>query len=76
MISQMCQKIIVLLLDDYHLISNREIHTLLDLLIEHQPSQLHLVLSSRFDPPLPLAQMACKGILERTAQRRLVIYAQ
>ena len=54
---------VVLVLDDYHLIRNQDIHSLLDLLIKHQPPQLHLVLSSRSDPPLPLAQWRAKGHL-------------
>ena len=54
---------VILVLDDYHRIHNREIHTLLDQLIEHLPSQLHLVLVSRSDPPLPLARWRVKGYL-------------
>ena len=53
----------MLVLDDYHLIRNRDIHTLLDQLIEHLPPQLHLVLISRSDPPLPLARWRAKGYL-------------
>ena len=34
---------VVLVLDDYHLIHKSDIHTLLNLLIEHLPVQLHLV---------------------------------
>ena len=54
---------LMLVLDDYHLIRTREIHSLLDKLIEHLPPQLHLVLSSRSDPPLPLAKWRAQGYL-------------
>ncbi len=54
---------LILVLDDYHLIRTREIHTLLDQLIEHLPPQLHLVLISRSDPPLPLARWRAQGYL-------------
>src|SRR6266496_2065679 len=54
---------LMLVLDDYHLIRTREIHTLLDQLIEHLPPQLHLVLISRSDPPLPLARWRAQGYL-------------
>ena len=54
---------IILVLDDYHLIHNREIHTLLELLVEHAPPQLHLVLICRSDPPLPVARWLAKGYL-------------
>src|SRR5215472_4749204 len=52
---------VVLVLDDYHLIHNRGVHTLLDQLIEQRLLPLHLVLSSRFDPPLPLSRWLARG---------------
>jgi LuxR family maltose regulon positive regulatory protein len=54
---------VILVLDDYHCIHNREVHTLLELLVEHLPLQLHLVLISRSNPPLPLARWLAKGRL-------------
>jgi LuxR family maltose regulon positive regulatory protein len=54
---------IILVLDDYHLIHNREVHTVLEMLIEHLPAQLHLVLICRSDPPLPVARWLAKGRL-------------
>ncbi len=54
---------VVLVLDDYHLIHNSEVHTLLDLLIEHRSLPLHLVLATRSDPPLPLATWLARGHL-------------
>jgi LuxR family maltose regulon positive regulatory protein len=46
----------VLILDDYQLIDAPAIHTGLTFLIDHLPSQIHLILTSRSDPPLPLAR--------------------
>src|SRR5947209_8713514 len=54
---------VILVLDDYHCIHHREIHTLLELLVEHLPLQVHLVLISRSNPPLPLARWLAKGRL-------------
>jgi ATP/maltotriose-dependent transcriptional regulator MalT len=54
---------VILVLDDYHLIHTSEVHTLLDLLIEYLPPQLHLVLATRSDPPLPLARWRARGYL-------------
>ncbi len=54
---------VILVLDDYHLIHNHEVHTLLELLVEHLPPQLHLVLICRSDPPLPVARWLAKGHL-------------
>src|SRR5205807_5963941 len=44
----------VLILDDYHVISEQQVHTTLSYLMEHLPPQLHIILSTRADPPLPL----------------------
>ena len=52
-----------LVLDDYHLINNSAIHAGLTFLIDHLPSQTHLIISSRADPPLPLARWRAGGIL-------------
>jgi LuxR family transcriptional regulator, maltose regulon positive regulatory protein len=54
---------VILVLDDYHLMRNREIHTFLNQLVEHLPHQLHLVLTTRSDPPLPLARWRARGHL-------------
>ncbi len=47
---------IVLVLDDFHIIQNPSIHTSFSFLLEHLPDNLHIVLSTRTDPPLPLAR--------------------
>ena len=43
-----------LVLDDYHLIETREIHTAIEFLLNHQPQNLHLMITTRYDPPWPL----------------------
>jgi LuxR family maltose regulon positive regulatory protein len=53
----------VLVLDDYHLIDARQVHTSLAFLAEHLPPGLQLVLASRSDPPLPLARLRARGQL-------------
>jgi LuxR family maltose regulon positive regulatory protein len=45
---------VLLVLDDYHVIRNQEVHAALTFLLEHAPPHLHLILTSRTDPPLPL----------------------
>jgi len=54
---------LILVLDDYHFIHNHKVHTLLEILVEHLPSQMHLVLICRSDPPLPVARWLAKGRL-------------
>ncbi|HZU02525.1 MAG TPA: LuxR C-terminal-related transcriptional regulator [Ktedonobacteraceae bacterium] len=48
---------VVLVLDDYHVIANKTIHQALFLMMDYLPPQLHLVLSTREDPPFPLARL-------------------
>ncbi len=47
----------VLVLDDYHHIESKPIHDILFFLLEHMPQRMHLVLSSRSDPPLTLSRL-------------------
>jgi LuxR family maltose regulon positive regulatory protein len=54
---------VVLVLDDYHLIEAQPVHASLGFLLEHRPPGLHLVLTSRADPPLPLARLRARGQL-------------
>jgi LuxR family maltose regulon positive regulatory protein len=54
---------VLLLLDDYHLIDSPMVHASVGFLLEHRPPSLWLVLSSRTDPPLPLARLRGRGQL-------------
>jgi LuxR family maltose regulon positive regulatory protein len=62
-----------LVLDDYQVISDPSLHHALAFLLDHLPPQLHLVLSTRADPPLPLARLRARGQLieVRAADLRL-----
>jgi ATP/maltotriose-dependent transcriptional regulator MalT/class 3 adenylate cyclase len=52
-----------LVLDDYHVITAELIHRAMTFLVEHLPPHLHLILSTRADPPLPLARLRARGQL-------------
>ena len=54
---------LVLALDDYHVIESSEVHEQVAFVLTHQPPQLHLVIVTRVDPPLPLAQPRARGQL-------------
>jgi LuxR family maltose regulon positive regulatory protein len=54
---------LVLVLDDYHVIEAQAVDQALNFLIEHLPPQLHVVITSREDPPLPLARYRARGQL-------------
>ena len=53
----------VLVLDDYHVLDSQEIDRALTFLIDNQPPQMHLVITTREDPPLPLARLRARGQL-------------
>ncbi len=50
-----------LVLDDYHLIDAEPIDRALAFLIDHSPPQLHLIITTRQDPNLPLARLRARG---------------
>ena len=54
---------VVLVLDDYHVIDARDVQDAMAFLLEHLPPQIHLVIASRTDPPLPLARLRGRGEL-------------
>lgn len=62
---------LVLVLDDYHRVTNPEVHALMGQLIERQPEQVHLVIVTREDPPLMLHQLRAQGLLTEIRQRDL-----
>jgi len=51
----------IVVLDDYHTITNPLIHEMLEYFLERQPHQAHLVITTRSDPPLPLARLRARG---------------
>ena len=54
---------IVLILDDYHVVTTRAIHEDMAFFIERMPANLRLVIATRSDPPLPLARLRAAGHL-------------
>jgi LuxR family transcriptional regulator, maltose regulon positive regulatory protein len=53
----------VVVLDDYHVITADSVQRGMSFLLEHLPSQMHLLLATRADPPLPLARLRAQGQL-------------
>ena len=54
---------VTLVLDDYHLISNRDCHDQLEFVLLHLPPMVQIVLVTRVDPPLPLGRLRAVGDL-------------
>ena len=53
----------VLVLDDFHVILDPQVHELLTYVIDNQPPGMHLVLAGRSDPPWPLGRLRATGAL-------------
>jgi LuxR family maltose regulon positive regulatory protein len=54
---------LILVLDDYHVITDQAIHEAMLFLLEHLPTNLHLVLATRVDPEFPLSRWRVRGQL-------------
>ncbi len=60
-----------LILDDFQRIRSRAVQEAIAFLIEHQPDCLHVIITSRVDPPLPLALLRSQGRLLEVRQDTL-----
>jgi LuxR family maltose regulon positive regulatory protein len=52
-----------LVLDDYYLIHDEKVHETVSYILDNLPSQMHLVIATRTDPPLRLSQLRAQGEL-------------
>ncbi|MGY4769112.1 tetratricopeptide repeat protein [Kribbella sp. CWNU-51] len=53
----------VLALDDYHVIEAPEVHAAMTFLLDHLPPRATIAITTRADPPLPLARLRSRGEL-------------
>ncbi|HEX6817687.1 MAG TPA: LuxR C-terminal-related transcriptional regulator [Ktedonobacterales bacterium] len=54
---------LILVLDDYHVIEAAAVHEVVGFLLQHMPANVHLVVASRAELPLPLARLRSRGLL-------------
>jgi LuxR family maltose regulon positive regulatory protein len=54
---------IVLILEDYHVVDSSAVDRIVSFLVEHMPPLLHLVVTTRTDPSLPLSRMRARSEL-------------
>ncbi|MBK8904454.1 MAG: tetratricopeptide repeat protein [Anaerolineaceae bacterium] len=52
-----------LVLDDYHVLESPPVDQALTFMLEHLPPQLHLIITTREDPPLLLPRLRVRGLL-------------
>jgi LuxR family transcriptional regulator, maltose regulon positive regulatory protein len=60
-----------LVLDDYQVIETQAVHQTFSYLINHRPPNLHLILTTRIDPPLPLARLRARHQLQEIRVKHL-----
>ena len=63
-----------LVLDDYHVLDAKPIDQALTFLLDHQPPQMHLVITTREDPNLPLAKFRARGRINRDTRCGFAFY--
>jgi len=51
----------IIVLDDYHRIDSSQVDNILGFLTDYLPPQMHLVITTRQDPSLPLARLRARG---------------
>jgi LuxR family maltose regulon positive regulatory protein len=61
----------VLVLDDYHLISDTAVHEGVRFLLEHLPRSSHLVIVTRTEPPVGISRLRARGELDEIASDQL-----
>lgn len=52
-----------MVVDDYHEVQSESVHQFLSVLLEHLPSNIHLIITTRVIPPFPLARLRTTGEL-------------
>ncbi|MEJ2598278.1 MAG: hypothetical protein P8Z00_08070, partial [Anaerolineales bacterium] len=69
-LSSAAEKLVVVL-DDYQFIENQEIHGFVNSLLDNLPPNIHLIISTRADPPLRLARLRAKDQLNEIKEKDL-----
>ena len=67
---------LILVLDDYHLVTEKAVHDTLWFLLDHQPANLHIVIASREEPPFSVARLHSHGRLAKFMETDLCFTPQ
>lgn len=54
---------VVLVLEDYHVITRAAVHRAVEFLLEHRPPRLKMVIATREDPPFALSRLRVQGVM-------------
>jgi LuxR family transcriptional regulator, maltose regulon positive regulatory protein len=58
---------VYIVLDDYHLITSNVVHDAVYKLLQYLPTLLHLVIISRYEPPLPLSALRVRDLVAQVS---------
>jgi LuxR family transcriptional regulator, maltose regulon positive regulatory protein len=67
---------VVLVLDDYHVITSSACHRSVELFLTREPANVRIVVSSRADPPFPLGTLRARGELLELREADLAFTAR
>lgn len=67
---------LILVLDDYHLVTEKMVHDAMLFLLDHQPGNLHIVIATREEPPFSLARLHSHGRLAKFTEADLCFTQQ
>jgi LuxR family maltose regulon positive regulatory protein len=70
------QQRLILVMDDYHVVSETEVHQAVLFLLENQPGNLHIIIASREEPPFSLARLHSHGRMRRITEHDLCFTQQ
>ena len=62
---------VVLVLDDYQFVTEEDSHETVAFFVDHLPENVHLVISSRTDPPLPLGRLRARAEMNEIRSEQL-----
>ncbi|MFN8418932.1 MAG: AAA family ATPase [Anaerolineae bacterium] len=62
---------VIMVLDDYHLIEESGVHQAVTFLLDHLPPRVHVVISTRELPPLPLPRLRARDQITEINERQL-----
>ncbi|MEM7331482.1 MAG: LuxR C-terminal-related transcriptional regulator [Chloroflexota bacterium] len=66
-----CQQTAVIVLYDFHVITSDAVHKIITFILQHAPIQLHLLITSRTEPNLPIALLRAQDSLNWINQQDL-----
>ena len=72
-INELCniQENFILVLDDYHMITDHKIHDLIDVWLDFPPANVHLCIITRYDTPLNLKSLSLSGRMTEIRMKEL-----